>query len=99
MLKTNQNKNLQKIILAFVKETQENSIFYSKSYEYEKRLANSLDEICENVKSNLVSTSNIVEVFLELEILLEETKREIKKEYFNIGFVTGKAEIEEYEKK
>lgn len=89
----NQKNNLYEVILKFLKETQENSILQTNSFKYEKKLADTFGIAYENIKNE-----NNLKLFLELEALIEETKTEIKKDYFQLGFAAGKAEIELYEK-
>lgn len=89
----NRKNNLEEIILKFLHEAQENNVLQTNSFKYEKKLADDFGKACENIKNE-----NTLKLFLDLEALIEEAKTEIKKDYFQLGFAAGKAEIELCEK-
>lgn len=89
----NKKNDLGEIILKFLHEAQESNVLQTKSFKYEKKLADELGMVCENIKNE-----NTLKLFLELETSIEELKIKIKKDYFQLGFAAGKAEIELCEK-
>lgn len=81
--------NPKKLIFNFLSDAQDEELFNLKSLNSEKKVERLLKQF-----SEMNSYADRLKLFLRLESAIMDMKLELKEEFFNLGYLLKKSEIE-----